>query len=336
MKRLFYICAAISYLLVLSCTGQNTELNKKITVKRFDKVLQESMEKDTADSARRLLCDEYTAFLEIYATKIIKCCSEGDSATEIISGLKSVYNNTEGFRQLYEYTGNRYPDMDDVEKELSSGFSRYAEMFPENKIPEIYTHVSGFSYSIVTADSLLSISLDNYLGKDYPGYKGVFFDYQLKDRERSRIVPDVLEVCLYNEYPYRRETRRIIDGMIYEGCIAYVTGVLLPDRDMADIMNYSAVQTEWCRKNEDKAWKYIVKSDHLYSSDPLIYAKYLNEAPYTSFFDRNSPDRIGKWIGYKIIDKYMKSAKRKSTIKDILRGSYDTSEILATSGYGNK
>lgn len=322
-------------MLVLSCTGQNKEFSEKITIKRFDKALLEGMEKYAADSAN-LLDDEYTSILEIYATKIIKCCSEGDSVSKTISELKSVYNNTEGFRQLYEYTENRYPDMDDVEKELSSGFSLYADMFPDSNIPEIYTHVSGFSYSIVTADSLMSISLDNYLGKNFPGYKGVFFDYQLKDKERSRIVPDVFKVCLYNKYPYRKETRRIIDGMIYEGCIAYVIRLLLPDRDIADIMNYSAAQMEWCRKNEDKAWRYIVKSDHLYSSDPLIYAKYINDAPYTSFFDRNSPDRIGKWIGYKIIDKYMKSAKKESTITDILRGTYDTSEILATSGYGNK
>ena len=45
-------------------------------------------------------------------------------------------------------------------------------------IPMIYTQISAFNESIVLSDSVLGISLDKYMGEDYPLYKRFFFKFR--------------------------------------------------------------------------------------------------------------------------------------------------------------
>lgn len=334
MKQILYLLAAVSCFAFSACSSGDKPESDRIKIKRFDLCLLNSFENDTADTA--LFTEEYSSILNIYATGIIKCSAPGDSAGKFISDLKSVYTSTGAFRQLYKETVENYPDLRETEKELSCAFVRYKSLFPDKRIPAIYSHVSGFSQSIILSDSLLSISLDNYLGQNYPGYKGLVFDYQLKNRERSRIALDALTACLYKEFPYGRKTRQVIDGIIYEGGIIYAASSVFPEKEISEILNYSPEQAEWCDKNEKKIWSYMVRSGHLYSSDPLIYSKYLNEAPYTSFFGQESPDRIGKWAGYRIIAQYIKRTGDRNALRKILGGEYDASDILLKSEYGNR
>ena len=79
----------------------------------------------------------------------------------------------------------------------------------------------------------------------------------------------------------------------------------------------------------------MVKYDHLYSSDPNIYSKYMNDVKYTAYFGKGLPDRLGIWLGYKIIESYIKSSNSDSILTELLSGKYETAEILTNSKYGN-
>lgn len=330
---ILHILTALQCFMLLSCSAWNNSGLKTVEIKRFDIDLLNAFNSDTVDY--NMFAMEYPAILNIYATGIIRCSLPGDSTGKLISDLKSVYSGSAEFRNLYEETERSYSDISDIEKELSDGFESYLHFFPDKSIPEMCSHISGFSQSIIVADSLISISLDNYLGEVYPGYKGVFFDYQLKGRRRDRIATDVFTVCLYNDFPYNGKTRRVIDGMIYEGSIIYVLSRILRDRSLPDILNYSQEQMKWSNENEENIWSYIVKSGHIYSSNPLVYSKYMNDAPYTSFFGPESPDRLGRFIGYRIIERYIGKTGTEQGIRKILNGEYDTTDILIKSGYGN-
>ena len=53
-------------------------------------------------------------------------------------------------------------------------------------MPEVYTQVGAFDQSIIVANDMLGISLDKYLGADYPLYRkfgyGTVADHAEKDR----------------------------------------------------------------------------------------------------------------------------------------------------------
>ena len=96
-----------------------------------------------------------------------------------------------------------FTDMTDVEEQLSESFLRLKKMLPSMEIPRVYTQISSLDQSIVAGDGFLGISLDKYLGQDYPLY--VKYGYTERQRSmmtRSAIVPDCLGFYLLTLYPF--------------------------------------------------------------------------------------------------------------------------------------
>ncbi|MEG1573594.1 MAG: hypothetical protein RR341_00755 [Bacteroidales bacterium] len=269
--------------------------------------------------------------LKIYGCGVLRCNASDASDSSILNQISTIYSDRD-FRKLYDDTQAEFCDISDIESEVSTAFGIYSQLFPSKTIPAIYTHVSGFSQSVVTSDSLVSVALDNYMGKDYPGYKGVFYNYQLKSKTKERITPDILKAWLYTEFPDNRMTKTLADGMIYEGSVLYTMGKMLPKHAIFELLNYNEEQISWCEENEKNIWGFILRSNHLYSSDAIIYAKYLNDAPYNLFFGKESPGELGKWLGYKIVSGYIDNMGEDKLLQ-LLSCQWNTIEVLKDSEY---
>jgi hypothetical protein len=97
---------------------------------------------------------------------------------------------------------DEYADIKDLNHQLSSAFRRLNSMLPDMQIPHVYTQIGSLDQSIIVTDSLLGISLDKYLGSDYPAY--IHYGYSQKQRDmmsRQYIVPDCLGFYLLSLYP---------------------------------------------------------------------------------------------------------------------------------------
>lgn len=95
-----------------------------------------------------------------------------------------------------------FTDLTDVESQLSESFERLQKLLPNIKLPHVYTQIGSLDQSIVAGDGFLGISLDKYLGQDYPLYQK--FGYSARQRSmmtRSFIVPDCLGFYLLSLYP---------------------------------------------------------------------------------------------------------------------------------------
>lgn len=105
-------------------------------------------------------------------------------------------------QMLIAEVGHQYGDMSDIDKQLSKAFDRLVELVPEVSVPVIYTQIGSLDQSIVVGDGLLGISLDKYLGSDYP----LYVKYGYTERQRSMmtrefITPDCLSFYLLSLYP---------------------------------------------------------------------------------------------------------------------------------------
>ena len=84
-----------------------------------------------------------------------------------------------------------YSSMDDIDAELNAAFSALHEMLPSLRMPSVYTQVSSLDQSVIVSDTLLGISLDKYLGSDYPLYlKYGYTEQQRAMMTRDFIVPE--------------------------------------------------------------------------------------------------------------------------------------------------
>lgn len=153
----------------IACNGKASEkeslpLDTPVTIERFDRELPTYVqESDTAAAAR--FRERYAPFFPIYCRQILGL---GD-APDFRKGL-NMFLTHEAIARLYADTESRFAGDSVWTTDLQQAFARYHEQFPQSTLPRILTHVSGLNQSIVTIDSLLSISLDCYLGADYPLY----------------------------------------------------------------------------------------------------------------------------------------------------------------------
>ena len=97
----------------------------------------------------------------------------------------------------------QYADMGDVNDELMAAFERLHEEFPALELPEVYTQIGSFDQSIIVGAGTLGISLDKYLGADYPFYQQHYTQEQRKLMTRKMIVPDCLAFFILSQYPLR-------------------------------------------------------------------------------------------------------------------------------------
>ena len=102
----------------------------------------------------------------------------------------------------------------------------------------------------------------------------------------------------------------LLSQMIYRGKQLYLKDVLLPDYSDAEKMGCTPEQIKWCEENEEQLWKYFIENDLLYSTNPQLKSRFIDTAPFSKFYiniDKESPGRVGVWLGWQIVRSYMKN-----------------------------
>ena len=69
----------------------------------------------------------------------------------------------------------------------------------------------------------------------------------------------------------------------------------------------------------------------LFKTESTIISSYLNEGPFTAEISQESPGRLGLWVGWQIVDSYMRNNEEVS-VQELLSES-DAQKILEQSFY---
>jgi len=235
---------------------------------------------------------------------------------------------------LYDDCQKIFPDVKDMEMQFAKAFRYMKYYFPDKKIPEVYTYVSGLDYEnpIKYADSVLIIALDMYLGSNYRQYKMIGQPQYRQNRFRKEfIMTDCIREIAKTMIDNSRENKKFIDYIIYEGKVLYFLDAMLPETPDSLKIYYSSPQMEWCVKNESNVWSLIIDKKLIYSTEPSIIAKLCADGPFTAVFSKQSPSRVGIWIGWQIVRSYMEN-NRKVTLKELI-ANQESQDILSLSKY---
>lgn len=286
--------------------GEGTLLHNDengISVVRFDKLLNEYV-RSNSFSALQKMNMEYRQPTKILIEEVLGLGQVSDDT--ISQKLKTFYSDTTLLRLMADVE-TRFPNLDEIEKGLTKGFEKLKKEVPGIKIPLVYSQISAFNESVVLSDTLLGISLDKYMGEDYPLYRRFYYDYQCRSMRPDRIVPDCFVFYLMSKYAFPfQEGCSLLDRMMHVGKINYAVQILLDYRSSGEIMGYTADEEKWCIENEKNIWEYMLKNNHLYVRDPMIVRKYMKPAPFTAFFGNDAPALLGTWMGTRIVSSYMK------------------------------
>lgn len=223
-------------------------------------------------------------------------------------------------------------EMNDLEDDLKNAFEHYKYYFPDREIPKVVSCVSGFNQSIVTADQLIGISLDKFLGRDFSYYIQLGLpEYKRRRMNPENIVPETMMAWATTEFPKNDNSSNLLSNMIYQGKMMYFVDAMLPDLSDSLKIGFTKKQLEFCEKSEPGMWAFLAEHKLLFSSQRMDVKRYVDDAPYTNSFTNESPGRTGVWLGWQIVRAYMK--KNPETKLSDLMDNQNYQEILNKSGY---
>jgi hypothetical protein len=237
-------------------------------------------------------------------------------------------------RRLYRETMKIYPDLNNLEHELSDALARYKYFFPEKRIPEVYTYVSDMYYErpVWLKDSVLVIALDVYLGSDYYLYPYLGLPrYKIRCMAPPYITPDVMKALYFTDVWTSPKMKTLLDRMIAGGKMLYYLDAVLPDVPDTVKLCYSKKKLDWAVDNEKNIWAFLVHDELLYSTDFDTQSNLINDGPFTKGFSKESPSRLGIFIGWQIVKDFMANHSEVS-LRQLMQTD-DSQYILQQSRY---
>ncbi len=330
MKKRTIFLFAILFLVTLYFLIQNkraTLNSNELDIYRFEQSLFET-NKQTIDNDILLWEKRLGSFFESFNFEILRINSKQENyKNELLN-----FTAHPDMREAYDTLIEKYPNINFLEKEFTIALSKYTHHFPEKKPPTIITYFSGFNFGVVTNDTILAIGLDYFLGKNCSFYKRLNTPEYMRAMNQKRfILPFCFEAIANNEFGQFDSGADFLSQMIFKGKIMYLLDVVLPEMSIADKIRYSNSQLNWCQENEKNIWSFFIEKDLLFSSDIKRFNSYINYAPFAKGMPKDSPGRIAYFVGWKIVNDYMKNNSN-SSLQALMQNT-NSQEILQQSRY---
>lgn len=297
-----------------------------IRIHRYDKALF-SINPDSPSEGMKRVAADYPAFL------IDSAAWRNPNYIRQISGfLKDPY-----IKEIYQDVNKQFGDLQELQKSLDLAFAYYLYYFPTSSVPEFYTLIEGIDASpeapkfMYAYNQSVVLMLDWYLGKDYKYYKDYNIPQYIRLRcEKKYVAIDCFRNIIANRHLPEATPITLLDNMIEEGKTIYFTELMFPDQPVADIIGYTSEQLAWAEAHQADVWNYLIEKEMVFSKSDDVIRRMVGLSPETKPF-KNSPGRMGSFIGWKIVTAYMESHPDVS-ISDLM-GDGNGRKILDSSGY---
>ncbi len=274
-----------------------SKIGTDITIERFDKYFSES----NAENLYKLKREYPFMFSKKY--------TDEDWIARLNDTLQI---------QLHNEVIATFDDFEEID-DINSLFNHLSYYFKEFRTPRVITVTSDVDYrnKTIVTDSIVIVALDTYLGEDHEFYSGIQ-NYLKQNFKRNMIVSD-LASSYADKFIFQTQNMTFLDNMIYFGKVLYFKDVIIPLVSDELKMGYTKDQWSWVQLNESNIWSNFVENELLYSTDPKLIGRFVSPAPFSKFnleLDRDSPGRIGRYMGWQIVRSYMKN--NNTTFKQML------------------
>jgi hypothetical protein len=213
---------------------------------------------------------------------------------------------------------------------LQEALKRIKVVYPEFKAPKIKFIKTGFTGSdLYVSDSLIIVGLDFFAGpKAY--FRPNVFEYQLGKYQKEYIVPSIV-FYLSNQFNQLETDPTLLSEMIGYGKGYAFVKQMMPQEPDSLVFGLSTENLQRTYNSQQDIWAYFITNKLLYEKNELKKQKYIGERPYTTEIGDKVPGGIAKWLGWRIVELYMKEHPD-VTLTELMKNGNST-VILQESGY---
>ncbi|MEX2568041.1 MAG: gliding motility lipoprotein GldB [Cyclobacteriaceae bacterium] len=254
---------------------------------------------------------------------------EYSSKEKLAEDLFKLHNDPD-MQDLYQEVKTYFSDLSDIEHELEKAFKSIKHHYPEFEPPVVYTFITGFGTDLIVTEELIMIGLDYYLPDDHQFQPIDLPQYIAKRYTVDHLVPTLVTAIStrFNQTDLKENT--LLAEMVYYGKSYHFTKSILPCTPDEFIIGYETEEVIGSYANEALIWGHFIENELLYETNPFEIRKYTGEAPFTDVISPDAPGRIGRWLGWNIVDDYR--INNDLSLRDLM-AEESAREIFRKSGY---
>lgn len=342
MPQRYYLLFILSISLFFANCNKNNKIldlsstDLEIDINRYEKKFF-ALDSNNLIFSLQELRKEDSVFFDFYTIQVMRFGRITDTVSPVILSIEEFLTN-KNVQELRNTVNNTFSNLAPLKIELTAALKYFKHYFPNKQIPEIRTVISEFGYNAVSLDSTyLVFGLDMYLGKDFKYYGSFDFpNYIIKRFEKEYMVSNAMEV-IYKQYFEESEllnTKALVYAMIEHGKKLYFLESMMPEKDKHLLIGYTQKQMAWCEESEADIWAFYNEQDIFYSKNYMEHKKHVEDGPQTSGMPKEAPGNVGSWVGWQIVNQYMKNAQEKVSLAQLLKTDAET--IMNKSKYKPK
>lgn len=250
--------------------------------------------------------NEINAFLQenkSFAQKFLQV-DEYPHDSLLVNQLHALVHNP-SLDTVYQESQQIFGDMEDIREEFETAFRYIKYYYPEFRVPQIYTTVTGFSNDLYVSDEIIVIGLDYFSGSAATYRPMDVPNYIQRRYTPAHVVPTCMLLLSQQFNQSDRQDKSMLADMIYYGKSYYFTDFVMPGKADSLIIGYTADEMAGVEANEPLIWTHFLQNELLYETSHMVKKKYLDERPTTFEIGNKAPGRIGTWVGWQIVKTYM-------------------------------
>ncbi|MEZ5040495.1 MAG: hypothetical protein R2828_11395 [Saprospiraceae bacterium] len=302
---LFSACQQSSQKVVPDVSGINVDLK----IDRFEQALF-SIDTSRLEEGLAELEKRFPEFSEVYFKYVLGSKDEEVAPEGHLAYMRGFLSHP-GLIHLYDTCLQVYPNLNEIEAELEQAMRFYKYYFPNEEVPHFTTFISEYSIAaFIYPENALGIGLDFFLGADYPYWKynpqnPNFSDYMVRTNNRDHLVSKAIQP-LIEDHLGEAPGERLLDLMIHNGKKLYIRDLLIPYAPDTVLLEMTPLQVQWLKDNEFNIWTHFIGEKLLYSSEFRKIRKLVDYSPTgPSDMPPEAPGRMGNWIGWQIVKRFM-------------------------------
>ncbi|WP_436514635.1 gliding motility lipoprotein GldB [Ekhidna sp. To15] len=230
---------------------------------------------------------------------------------------------------LYQESVEAFKNFDEVVNTLEEGLGRLKTYYPQTPSPRVQTAVTGLYNDLFISNEHIMIGMDFFIGEGASYKPQQIPNYILARYTTQHLAASILQF-VSSQYIQTGRGDQMLSEMIDYGKSYYLLSKILPCTPERILIGYTEDEWEDVFENDQIIWANFVQNEWLYETNHTVKQKFLGERPNVYEIGDKCPGRIGRWLGWQIVNAY--AEKTGASVTEIMAET-DLNKLFTQSGY---
>ena len=230
---------------------------------------------------------------------------------------------------LYQEALDAFQNFDGVVSSLESSLGRLKVYYPETPSPKLQTAVTGLYNDMFITNEHIMIGLDFFIGKNASFKPQQIPNYILRRYSPEHLAASIMQF-ISSQFILPGKGDAMLTEMIDYGKSYYLLSKIMPCTPESILIGYTDEEWSDVFENENIIWANFVQNEWIYETNHGMKQKFLGERPNVYEIGEKCPGRIGRWLGWQIVNAYVDRSD--ISVEDLMKET-DHNKIFTQSGY---